>query len=302
MKLISIVIPVLNRASLIVRTLDSIAGQNLSECSIFVVDNGSTDGTQDAVLRWAEAHRADLTLLSESQPGASAARNRGLSAVKTPWVMFFDSDDIMRPGHLEAIYNAIETHPLYDIIGFDVKHYTGKRLIFDTNPWNILFRGSMATQRWVARTGLVREADAWNENLSVWDDIELGARIVALLPLAVKIHNAPGVEWQETPESITSRERNLDRHAILSALNAIEKALPELKPVIPFKIAIVAGINYRNNPESSRALLNDAIAMNRQSQRKLNFIWHLARLRIPGITHLIRITNPKIGKKNKKEE
>lgn len=291
MKLISVVIPVLNRADLIIRTLDSIAAQDLSSCSIIVVDNGSTDGTREAVLRWAEAHRndaLDLILLHEERKGAAVARNTGLRAVRTPWVMFFDSDDVMLQGHLAAISSTIEANPGTDIIGFDTRNSSGKRLIFATDPWDILFRGGMATQRLAARTSLVRRAGGWNEDLSVWDDIELGARMLALNPKVVKISSGPSVVVYKSPDSITAREERLDAEAILGALDRLRDSLPVLTPAIPFKIAIVAGLNKRNNPETSRFLLGRATEMLPDSRHKIRLVWRLAQLNPPGITHITK--------------
>ena len=291
MKLISVVIPVLNRANLIIRTLDSIAAQNLSSCSIIVVDNGSTDGTQEVVLRWAEAHRnnaLDLSLLIEPRKGAALARNTGLRAVRTPWVMFFDSDDVMLTGHLAAISSTIEANPGTDIIGFDTRNASGKRLLFATDHWNILFRGSMATQRWAARTSLVRRAGGWNEKLSVWDDIDLGARLLTFNPKVSKMNSKPAVIVYESPDSITDRESNLDSEAILNALDSLKQSLPQLQPDIPFKIAIVAGLNRRNNPEASNRLLSKAIQMQPQSEHKIRFVWQLAQFNPPGITHITK--------------
>ncbi len=291
MKLISVVIPVLNRAELILRTLDSIAGQTGCQFAVIVVDNGSDDGTPEAVHRWAEAHRdgsLSITLLSETTPGAAAARNRGLVAVRTPYVMFFDSDDRMLPGHMARVCAALEAYPEADIIGWDTVNSTGKRLVFAADPWDLLFRGGMATQRWAARTSAVRRAGGWNPSLSLWDDIELGARLLAPKPAVVKLEGEPTVEVTLRPDSITMREHSLDSQALLSALDAMAVGLPELKPLVPFKIAIVAGNNARRNPSEARKLLAHAITLAPQHKHKLTLIWQLARTNIPGITHITK--------------
>ena len=94
----SIVVPVYNRATAIVRCLDSIAMQRGVEAfSVIVVDNNSTDGSAAAVSAWHDAHsEIDLMQVTETRQGAAAARNKGLNMVTTPYVMFFDSDDEMR--------------------------------------------------------------------------------------------------------------------------------------------------------------------------------------------------------------
>ncbi|MDE6511022.1 MAG: glycosyltransferase family 2 protein, partial [Muribaculaceae bacterium] len=97
----TVVVPVFNRALLIRRCLDSIYGQTYRPLSVIVVDNASTDSTFSEVEAWIEAHVEEgfsIRLLSEERQGAAYARQKGLEHTLTDKVMFFDSDDVMRPG------------------------------------------------------------------------------------------------------------------------------------------------------------------------------------------------------------
>ncbi len=134
----------------------------------------------------------------------------------------------------------------------------------------------------------MRRAGGWNPSLSLWDDIELGARLLAPKPAVVKLEGEPTVEVTLRPDSITMREHSLDSQALLSALDAMAVGLPELKPLVPFKIAIVAGNNARRNPSEARKLLAHAITLAPQHKHKLTLIWQLARTNIPGITHITK--------------
>lgn len=90
--LISIIIPVFNRAGIVGRTLDSIAAQTLRPLNIILVDNNSSDNTLEVLTQWGKDNSTDdfkITILQEKKPGAAAARNCGLKIVKTPYVMFF---------------------------------------------------------------------------------------------------------------------------------------------------------------------------------------------------------------------
>ena len=120
--IVTVVVPVYNRASLALRTLDSIAAQQ--PCPrLIVVDNNSTDCTFEAVSRWAELRRSEefpIEVTVETAKGAAAARQKGLTMVETPYVMFFDSDDEMLPGHIRRFVEAADSHPKADIIGWDI--------------------------------------------------------------------------------------------------------------------------------------------------------------------------------------
>ena len=123
---VTIIIPVRNRRELITRCLDSVLAQTWRSLRIIVVDNGSSDGTGDAVLRWVSENGVrlegdcsavggnsvtkpgrTLLLLKEDKPGASAARNRAVDEIVGEHVIFFDSDDEMMPTLVEEAMNAI---------------------------------------------------------------------------------------------------------------------------------------------------------------------------------------------------
>ena len=97
-----------NRAACIVNALHSILTQTLCPVQLIVVDNASTDNSKAVVEQWMKQQNTpcQLLLLSESTPGAAAARNRGLQAVTTTWVSFFDSDDVMSPNFLEQMLHC----------------------------------------------------------------------------------------------------------------------------------------------------------------------------------------------------
>ena len=84
---ISVVVPVLNRAKLIERSLDSIAAQDVRPLNLYIVDNGSDDGTQDVVRNWVRRHADDkelrVTLMEDKQRGAARARQTALDIVDT---------------------------------------------------------------------------------------------------------------------------------------------------------------------------------------------------------------------------
>ena len=107
---VAVVVPVFNRAHCILATLDSILAQTLRPAQVIVVDNGSTDHSKAVVEAWMQQQKphCELLLLSEACRGASAARNRGLQAVTTEWVSFFDSDDLMSPDFLERMLGCAQ--------------------------------------------------------------------------------------------------------------------------------------------------------------------------------------------------
>jgi glycosyltransferase involved in cell wall biosynthesis len=103
---VSIVIPVFNRERLIPRTIRSCLVQTEPDFEIVIVDDGSTDGSREAVRRFDDPR---LRLFTQPQNmGAATARNRGAAEARADWVMFVDSDDELVPEALAIIVEKIE--------------------------------------------------------------------------------------------------------------------------------------------------------------------------------------------------
>lgn len=95
---VDVVIPAYNAGDFIEQALESVAAQGPCIASIFVVDDGSTDGTVAIVKAFAERHQnLRIECLSQKNLGPSAARNSGLSLAKSEFVALLDADDVWVP-------------------------------------------------------------------------------------------------------------------------------------------------------------------------------------------------------------
>lgn len=101
---ISAVIPTYNRKAHVLRAIDSVLAQTTPVKEIIVVDDGSTDGTADAVYG---RYGSRVTLLQQENAGVSAARNRGFREARCEWIAFLDSDDIWLPTKIASQVNAV---------------------------------------------------------------------------------------------------------------------------------------------------------------------------------------------------
>lgn len=104
---VSVIIPVYNRPDTIIRAIDSVLKQTQQPAEVIVVDDGSTDDTANIV-----RHRyPEIVLLTQSQRGVSAARNRGIAYASGRWIALLDSDDEWLPEKLEQQLVAINREP-----------------------------------------------------------------------------------------------------------------------------------------------------------------------------------------------
>jgi len=105
----SVIIPVFNGEKTIIACLDSLASQKRLPDEIVVIDNGSTDQTVSLVKQWVLSHsNIPLHLTSESTPGPSAARNRGVELAKGERLLFLDADCIAAPDWLQRISDEMD--------------------------------------------------------------------------------------------------------------------------------------------------------------------------------------------------
>lgn len=105
--LISIVIPVFNRADMIGETVESCLLQTHSEVEIVLVNDCSTDGLDEALVPFADDPRV-RRVDHEQNKGVSAARNTGVEAARGMLIAFLDSDDRWQPTKLERQIALIE--------------------------------------------------------------------------------------------------------------------------------------------------------------------------------------------------
>ena len=95
---VSVVIPTHNRRRLLGQTLRSVLGQRGVDFEVVVVDDGSTDGTAEAVAALGDRR---VRLLHHEHPrGVATARNVGATAAHGAWVAFLDDDDLWAPDKL----------------------------------------------------------------------------------------------------------------------------------------------------------------------------------------------------------
>ena len=103
---LSIVIPSYNSAGTIRQCLDSTIREFGNGHEIIVVDDGSTDDSP-AIL----SEYPVILLNSGKTSGAGAARNRGIERASNDWILFIDSDIVVKEGMQDVLQRAIHEHP-----------------------------------------------------------------------------------------------------------------------------------------------------------------------------------------------
>ena len=167
--LISVIIPVKNGGKYLPQALDGIIKQEMN-VEIIVVDDGSTDNTAEI----AKDYKCEL-ITRQISKGAVAAKNSGLKVAKGKYVIFHDSDDIMRDNALEKLYKELESEEEFSAVEAKVQDFYSpdlpederRKTLIKTEPYWGLFTGAI-----LMRKVIFDKIGLFNEDLKAGEIID----------------------------------------------------------------------------------------------------------------------------------
>lgn len=111
--LVSVLIPAYNAEKFVKEALDSAISQTYPNIEVIIVNDGSTDGTAEAV----KPYLKDKNVIYFKQPngGISKARNKGFELSHGDYITFLDADDIYAVSKVEKEVDFLESHPDYGV-------------------------------------------------------------------------------------------------------------------------------------------------------------------------------------------
>jgi glycosyltransferase involved in cell wall biosynthesis len=188
--LVSVVIPTYNRAHCVGEAIKSVLDQTYKNFEIIVVDDGSTDNTQEVLATFGDRIR----VIRQENKGVSAARNAGIREARGEWLAFLDSDDLWLPDKLgiqiadlrrypEAIAHMVDA----EIIGYGTQRIT----LFDIRGLKEQFRmrplrkrplldvlqTQFFTSSWCLKTSIVKGLGGFREEMRIFEDWDLLTRV-----------------------------------------------------------------------------------------------------------------------------
>jgi len=126
MAFFSIIIPLYNKENFIEKTMRSILDQTFQDFEIIVVNDGSTDKSEEKVLQFKDSR---ICYFAKPNEGASTARNFGIEKANTDFITFLDADDFWYPTFLETMYDLISKMPNQKVFSGAIEIETSKKII-----------------------------------------------------------------------------------------------------------------------------------------------------------------------------
>lgn len=258
MPLVTVVIPSFNRYDLIQETIKSVQAQTISDWELLIVDDGSTDNTQEVVRRYAEEDPRIRLFERTYQPkGPSSCRNIGIAEARAPYCIFLDSDDLLAPTCLAERTSTALAAPEVALHVFQMQFFyshpgdTNQLFVYaDANDalGSSLLQGSpwgITCPLW--RTSVLRTLNGFDERLRSWEDWDLHIRAFAN-GYSYKMHPIVDCFCRQGLVSLTSQHKNVD-HLIqkiylyirLGQLFDERNLLPKYKTRLAGKCLVLCG-------------------------------------------------------------
>ena len=255
--MISVIVPVYNVETYLEECLDSIQNQTYTNLEVLLVNDGSTDGSQAICERYCQTDKR-FRLMNQTNQGLSAARNKGVEISTGEYIVFVDSDDIIKTNYLEKLMQYMtEDVDIVECI------FTVKKMEFlDENieTTTIIFEGDSNeavkffpnhTLNVNAVTKLYRreivEAVPYIDGV-IFEDVYCGIGMLKYIRKIIKI-DYKGYYYRQRQASIMHRTftpKNLDIFTVSDKLLEMYSDREELLPYIASFLVHLATMHYQD--------------------------------------------------------
>lgn len=249
MELVSCITPTFNRKELLERAIRSCTDQTYHNWEMVIVDDGSSDGTEQMVKEIQKAEPR-VKYFKNPKKGANSARNMGIIQSSGDFIVFLDDDDEHLPHRFESQLNAMKKSG-YDFIlsWFQVKDLETGEISFPKMHVN---RGQGAGHgvRWMIKRDLLLKAGLFDETMPAMQEVELSYRIVRFCTYA--LHDQIVMSGGVNHKSITKSSDKMIQGRIL----LLEKHKDVMHPIEAGWWYFVLGLDYYSVNDKIRALHN----------------------------------------------
>lgn len=244
------IIPTYNRRELVQRAIDSVLAQTHPVGEILIVDDGSTDGTGEALrARYGDRIRYHW----QANAGVSAARNTGMDIATGRYFALLDSDDLWRPEKTAQQVAWLDAHPEFGMVLCDVVRVDADGTPYDTfhrrevlheDGWALrwlLLNPSLVPASVMFRREVFETCGGFDPALRTAEDIDFHLRVARRWRIGVI--EAPLVEAMRGHDGLSATATTYDDY-----VKVVERAVADAEGVVETSVRREAlAITYARN-------------------------------------------------------
>ena len=307
--MISIIVPVYNVEEYLEECLTSIQNQTFTDIQVILVNDGSTDRSKEICERYCQLD-SRFKLINQKNQGLSAARNRGVKESIGEYIMFVDSDDVVKENIVEVLFFYMNSD--VDIVECQITRC--KDELVENKPTSIMFEGESTEAilksiefkevKFCAFTKLYRrelvEKVPFLEGY-IYEDVYTGMNYLKYIRKMVAV-DLKGYYYRVRPNSIMTKsfnEKNLDIFTIGKKLIESFDDNEYLLPYIGYFIFYLSLSHYQRDGitkvspyfDMYENFIRDCAFLAKQSKEVVSK-YRLLRIYLMAPKYFITITHP----------
>jgi glycosyltransferase involved in cell wall biosynthesis len=220
--MVSVIIPLYNKESLIGKTINTVLNQTYQDFEIVVVNDGSTDNSVVEVEKFQDSR---IRIINQKNAGVSAARNRGIQEAKGDYIALLDGDDEWKSDYLQTQYELTLKYPECEVFAVNYElHDINSGKVSNTIIHKLPFEGidgilnnyfevascshpPICSISIMARNGVFESIGGFPLGIRSGEDLLTWARLACLYKIAycktpLAIFNVEGYDTTEKPKRI----------------------------------------------------------------------------------------------------
>lgn len=249
MPVFSVIISLYNKEKFIENTLKSVLDQRFTDYEIIIVNDGSTDNSEEKVLKFKDPK---IQYFYKENGGVSSARNFGIEIAKSNYITFIDADDYWYPNFLQEMFGYINKFPEQKVFSAAIEIETSKKTIpsrysiVKTGEFEIVtyFEASVketviCTSCAVFHKSIFEKTNSFDINLKSGEDTDMWIRIGLNYPILF-VWNILA-RYRFDPKSLSKNYETSINSFDFTKYEILEKTNPSLKKFLDlnrFSLAI----------------------------------------------------------------
>lgn len=253
MTFFSVIIPLYNKENFIENTLKSVLNQSFIDFEVLIINDGSTDQSEEKVLGFKDAR---IHYFYKKNSGVSAARNFGIEKAKSNYITFIDADDYWYPHFLQEMFENVNRFKDQKVFSAAIEVETSKKII--PSSYSIVKNGdceivnyfdaslketAICTSCAVFHKSVFETTGHFDINLNSGEDTDLWIRIGLIYPILFSWKILARYVYDE--KSLTKNHKKTINSFDFSKFTLQEKTNPSLKKFLDlnrFSLAIKSKI------------------------------------------------------------